>query len=287
VKTMTNADPRMKGNMVSHIDNVWSASDGDLFVYYCSTGNEYAWPFTNDLYNLNTPKLQAIDQLNTVNKVAPTICSVPPCILNGTDFEYNWAIGSYPYSSGTVYHIKQNAYLIYMFRVVTPGTYNVSASLNANTGPLSIVVDGVLLGTESVKGTLPSYTMANMQPGLHTVMFKTSTGETEFVTVTINTGAGQKGIITAIDNPQIDKSLSVYPNPANNLLNVNYISDRNAEIKVNILDLSGVMMMNETRTVLTGSNSIQFNTDYLKSGVYILRIQNENTIYNQKVIIKK
>jgi len=286
VKAQAYNDPRMKASMVNLFDNAWSATDGDLLVYYCSTGfiNEYAWSFTNDIFNLNTPKLQGIDQLNTVNKVAPTICSVPPCILLGNNCESNFALGTYSYFNGSALHVKQNSYSIFMFRITTAGTYNVSAKLNTNSGPLRIVVDGVLIGTETVSGTLPSYTMSNLQPGLHTVMFKTSTGETEFATVTINPGAGQKGVITSISNSVDKNEIKFYPNPATDFVNIN-LANKNESATVIICEITGKIILKSQVTSHQGV--CQINTQNLTNGVYIVNVLNGSSSWSGKLCICK
>lgn len=58
-----NLDPRMK-DMIVNTHNAWSAMGGDLLVYYVAVGPK-EWNFANDISNLNTPKYNGLDQLNT------------------------------------------------------------------------------------------------------------------------------------------------------------------------------------------------------------------------------
>ncbi|HVK13324.1 MAG TPA: hypothetical protein VM597_31510, partial [Gemmataceae bacterium] len=55
-------DPRMRAEVVANHDT-WSTTGGDLLMYFTSTG-DYHWGFTADPFNLNTHKLNAIDDLN-------------------------------------------------------------------------------------------------------------------------------------------------------------------------------------------------------------------------------
>jgi len=209
---------------------------------------------------------------------------VPPCTLLGNNCESNFALGTYSYFNGSALHVKQNSYSIFMFRITTAGTYNVSAKLNANTGPLRIVVDGVLLGSETVSGTLPSYTMANLQPGLHTVMFKTSTGETEFVTVTINLGVGQKGITTSINNAVEKNKIKLYPNPATDFVNIN-LANENESATVVICEITGKVVFKKQ---ITSHQSIcQINTESLTNGAYIVNVLNGSNSWSGKLCICK
>jgi len=56
-----NLDPRMQ-QVVVQAHDAWSASGGDLLVYYTLVGAP-EWEFTPDLTDLSTPKLLALDQM--------------------------------------------------------------------------------------------------------------------------------------------------------------------------------------------------------------------------------
>jgi len=286
VKAASVNDSRMRTNMIAHFDNAWSATDGDLFTYYVSSGN-YQWGFTDDMFNLNTIKLQAIDQLNTQNKAAASICSVPPVTLNGIDKESSWSVaGSSTWTNGNAFHVKEDAYVVYMFRVTTFGTYNVSAYMNGNTGPLYIVCDGVNMGYETqTNGNLPTYTMANLQPGLHTVMFKTTTGEAEIATVTIGVGAGTKNAGT-IENVNQNNRISVYPNPTNNSFFTIALNPQteNENIQISMTDFSGKIVY--LKSVKSDVKNIQISTEGFAKGLYLIQVSGENFINNSKIIIK-
>jgi len=43
------------------------ANGGDFAEYYTAAGNDYQWAFTTSVYNLTSPKLNAITALNAVS----------------------------------------------------------------------------------------------------------------------------------------------------------------------------------------------------------------------------
>ncbi|MBN2892254.1 MAG: T9SS type A sorting domain-containing protein [Bacteroidales bacterium] len=80
--------------------------------------------------------------------------------------------------------------------------------------------------------------------------------------------------INGIENSNI----SVYPNPAINIIEVK----ANEGSVVEIMELSGKTLQSH----ILNSDIETINVENLNSGVYLIRISNGNEIYNQKLIIK-
>jgi hypothetical protein len=78
-----NLDPRMQ-QAVAATHDAWSAQGGDLLVYYALRGPS-RWEFTPDLANLATPKMQALDQLNTRPRVPVGLGPALPGTLVATE----------------------------------------------------------------------------------------------------------------------------------------------------------------------------------------------------------
>lgn len=78
-----NADFRMQDMMVKTHD-AWSAQGGDLLVYYTVVGPG-SWEFTPDITTTNTPKLNALTQLQTRARAAVTLGGALPGTLIATD----------------------------------------------------------------------------------------------------------------------------------------------------------------------------------------------------------
>jgi thiol-disulfide isomerase/thioredoxin len=91
--------------------------------------------------------------------------------------------------------------------------------------------------------------------------------------------------ITGIDDPyeKKEQTLFLYPNPSKGLINIqsDYIS---GPIKYHVYDLSGKVIYSDD-TILPKQEKISIDLSWLKRGVYIIRIFNEQNELNQKLII--
>ena len=70
-------------------------------------------------------------------------------------------------------------------------------------------------------------------------------------------------------------NFSVYPNPATD--NVTLLMDyyESSNMNISTVDLSGKMVYNEVQQLISGINQKTININQLKSGIYILRLQND------------
>lgn len=84
---------------------------------------------------------------------------------------------------------------------------------------------------------------------------------------------------TGIDVKNINKELSIYPNPANNQL---FIESDITIQSASITDINGKTIISEYETLNT---KLKFNLSSLKSGIYICRIISENKTFNERIII--
>jgi len=76
-----------------------------------------------------------------------------------------------------------------------------------------------------------------------------------------------------------EKKVSVYPNPAVNIVTISGISE---DSRVSILDLQGKALFSEK-----SFSDLQINVSVFKEGLYIVNIGNANTSENKKLIIKR
>ncbi len=81
-----------------------------------------------------------------------------------------------------------------------------------------------------------------------------------------------------VKNSQTDK-LKIFPNPANDFISV--LIPEHSESKINITDLSGKLIYSTT----SYEPSLIINLTRIKSGVYILNVNTNNTVYYDKLII--
>ena len=75
---------------------------------------------------------------------------------------------------------------------------------------------------------------------------------------------------------------SVYPNPSNGLVSISseYI---NGQTIVQLIDINGRQVFNKNYNF---ENKINLNFENISSGIYILKLKNNNIFYNYKLILK-
>ena len=75
--------------------------------------------------------------------------------------------------------------------------------------------------------------------------------------------------------------ISVYPNPASDVLNVTFNSEDNQDYTVAILDIQGRVLLSES-----GSSTVAFDISDVAIGSYIVKIFNDKNVYTQALVIK-
>lgn len=83
-------------------------------------------------------------------------------------------------------------------------------------------------------------------------------------------------------------SVSMYPNPANDKVNISYVLDRTSDVTVTITDLSGkAVSTTSVSAVNAGANAVAVNTSDLSNGVYVVSLTANNQTSTHKLVIKK
>lgn len=78
----------------------------------------------------------------------------------------------------------------------------------------------------------------------------------------------------------------VFPNPADEVLHLEFVSEDESEIILSIHDLQGRILFQKTRKTTAGIQTETLNTSELPGGIFILKITtNQNTI-NHKIILE-
>lgn len=88
-----------------------------------------------------------------------------------------------------------------------------------------------------------------------------------------------KAAADASINENMFNDVSIYPNPANDVLNVAF--DTEEDYTVSILDLAGRVLATQD-----GSNNVTFSVADFAAGSYIVKISTENGSYTENVVIK-
>jgi hypothetical protein len=201
--------------------------------------------------------------------------------------------------------------------VGTAGVYNVTVSnSNACNGT------GVSSNTTVVVHPNPVANYSYVSTGMPTVVFtNTSTGATSYVwdfgdsnsssnmspTHTYSGNGNYTACLTAITSfgcmdslcmpilinvgintvtPQ-GETMTLYPNPANDQLNIemNVLSDK--EVSIVAYDVTGKLMISENRALTSGTNTMTFDVSNWDNGIYFVRIINDGKVNTMKVMINR
>ena len=80
-------------------------------------------------------------------------------------------------------------------------------------------------------------------------------------------------------------TISIYPNPASNNLNISYSVTGNQQVAINLYDLNGNLVKGLANTTLTGNGLLNADVTNLAAGVYEVVMQNGNTRNAQRISI--
>ena len=79
----------------------------------------------------------------------------------------------------------------------------------------------------------------------------------------------------------------IYPNPANDVVNVGFVSKEDQDVTVNIIGANGALVSTQTVIGKAGqSNTVTFNTEALSSGIYMLQLVGVNSTLTQRVVVQ-
>lgn len=80
--------------------------------------------------------------------------------------------------------------------------------------------------------------------------------------------------------------VNVFPNPAQDILNIQVLNDKYAEASVRILTVDGKEMMERSINIVDGLQTAQVNVAGLSAGMYFVKVSTNEGIVVEKVMIK-
>lgn len=94
------------------------------------------------------------------------------------------------------------------------------------------------------------------------------------------------GMFVNTDEPTLDHTFNVFPNPANSVLNINFRADFNDGVAIQLNDLTGKEVFNTVTNAVSYGGSYQLNTANLPRGVYVLSVSTANGMSSEKIILE-
>ena len=93
------------------------------------------------------------------------------------------------------------------------------------------------------------------------------------------------GILTGISETSIPNKLSIFPNPAQDEFTLLFSTAKNERAKIQLLDMQGRILITETRELISGNNAIRINTSHLPAGNYLCRVETDDGVWREKVVV--
>jgi len=91
--------------------------------------------------------------------------------------------------------------------------------------------------------------------------------------VAIATRSGNTTMIDGLPDEEGASLINVFPNPANDIININIESTIKGDSQVSLYSLMGQLVQQQDVTLQKGGNSISLSTDNLQSGTYLVKIK--------------
>ncbi|MDP8203943.1 MAG: endonuclease [Candidatus Tenebribacter mawsonii] len=89
-----------------------------------------------------------------------------------------------------------------------------------------------------------------------------------------------------IDELLVVDDIEIYPNPADNQLNIAFSAKDNVDLNISLIDISGRAIMQNMYSANSGTNLIKIDINNISRGIYFLNIMENNSSLNYKVIVK-
>ena len=79
-------------------------------------------------------------------------------------------------------------------------------------------------------------------------------------------------------------SMNLFPNPANNYLNVEYTSTDMTDVQLFVIDISGKVIQQRIMNETIGEQRVQLDINQLSSGFYFVQLVAEDTVMSMKFV---
>jgi Pregnancy-associated plasma protein-A/Secretion system C-terminal sorting domain/Fibronectin type III domain/Bacterial pre-peptidase C-terminal domain len=182
----------------------------------------------------------------------------------------------------------------YSFSTTT--TTGTRVRINLSTLPADYDVElynsaGTLLGSSAAGGTTSEQIILNATTtGAYRVkvfgyggVFNTATNYTlRCSTKTTNFRLDQDGSAAGISEIGISK-VTLFPNPANDKVNVQFVADQEGQAGIQLLDLTGKVVRTQAATAAEGENTMGIQIGDLAAGLYLVRIELNGTVLTRRL----
>lgn len=112
----------------------------------------------------------------------------------------------------------------------------------------------------------------------------TGFGENNFYIDNINIGSW----LVSTEDEEVVNTLKLYPNPAQDMVQLDFTLNRPSAMEISIFDLTGKKLKSiETTRYAAGPNNLQMNTSDLPNGAYIVELRGDQINKSMKLLLNK
>ena len=150
--------------------------------------------------------------------------------------------------------------------------------------------DGEIIGVIRSSGQPHAFVMPQLEEGDHFTITATKQNHFRYeFEVPVIPNSGPQGVIESDEDENSFEATSIftlYPNPTDGMVNLIVGQDLQGKSTVEVYNILGIRMTTKTFSNLTKGQSIAFDLQHCASGLYIVRICNDNGCWSRKVSIK-
>jgi Legume lectin domain/PKD domain len=157
-KAAASLDPRMQQLVQQYLD-AWYSAGGGLFEWYYAGMSNYntpygTWGLTNDITNLNTPKMQGIETVLNSSPPPITAGTLIPAVISANNY-----VGAPTTSDPYPRYLQNGNTLDYLINAPTSGTYSLAINYAAVSPgeQLEIILNDNAVQTLTLPVTGPDY----------------------------------------------------------------------------------------------------------------------------------
>jgi hypothetical protein len=227
------------------------ACDGDIVTITASTSDSYLWS--------TGATTQSIDVTATATNVNVVTTNANACNGVGASAPITVTFNTTPTAAGTM---------------TLAG--NVATFTNTSTGATSYSWDFGDFTNSSATAPAHAYAVN----GTYTVILTAINGNCTDTTVFI------VDVTVGLNELASSSNLTIFPNPANETVNVSFEQNTNDLIQIELIDATGRVIA-QNQSIEIGTNNVSFDVTNLSSGFYTVRLTNANGTENQKLMIQK
>ena len=94
--------------------------------------------------------------------------------------------------------------------------------------------------------------------------------------------------VSVKDNSAFSGIVNIYPNPANNMINVNYEIKSNEKVSINVTNLAGqVVATKNNGSQVSGSYKSEMDLSSLANGLYLVQLKVGDRVHTEKISVVK